>query len=149
MVPAPLARGRMAYQQRPLDHTTGVRHKATRLIALETPQCPHDPALMVDPEGDVENPVVRAKRGLPRKIKKPANTAGEVGSEARSVAQQLEEIIENDERLNEPTLDDVLADRQKHMSCTDWEKAQDADPAIKRMKELMEKFETKHQTRDS
>ena len=56
------------------------------------------------------------------------------------MAQQLEEIVENDERLSEPTLDEVLADRQKHMSCTDWEKAQDVDPAIKRMKELMEKF---------
>ena len=80
------------------------------------------------------------KRSQPTKIKKPANTAGEVGPDARSVAQQFEEIIENDEMLSEPTLDDVLVDRQKHMSCTDWKKAQDAYPAIKHMRELIKEF---------
>ena len=52
----------------------------------------------------------------------------------------MEKIIENDERLSKPSLDDVLAEWQKHLLCTDREKAQDADLAIKRMKALMEKF---------
>jgi len=37
--------------------------------------------------------------------------------------------------LSEPTLEDVLADRQKHMLCSD------VDPAIRRRKELTKKFE--------
>ena len=51
--------------------------------------------------------------------------------------------------LSEPTLDDVLADRQKHMLCTDWEKTQDADPAIKRTRELMEEFGNEAPNKDS
>ena len=35
--------------------------------------------------------------------------------------------------LSEPTLEDVLADRQKHMLCSD------VDPAIRRRKELTKK----------
>ena len=35
--------------------------------------------------------------------------------------------------LSEPTLDDVLADRQKHMLCSD------VDPALRRRKELTKK----------
>ena len=63
MAPAPLARGKKAYQQHPLDNITGVRHEAVRLTALDTPQRPCDPAEAVDPNKDVEKPVDKVKRG--------------------------------------------------------------------------------------
>ena len=61
MVTVPHAHGKKAYQQHPLDNTTGVRLEAVRLTALDTPQCPH-PALAIDPEGEVEKPVEAVKR---------------------------------------------------------------------------------------
>ena len=76
MVSVPLSHGKMAYQQCPLDSTTGVRQKATRLTTLDTPQRPHDPALAVDPEGDVEKTAEKVNRGRPKKI----------GPDTRSVA---------------------------------------------------------------
>ena len=66
MVPAPLVLGKKAYQQRPLDNTTGVRQEAARQTALNAPQRPRDTAQVVDPEGDMEKPVKKVKRGRPR-----------------------------------------------------------------------------------
>ena len=119
VVPTPLARGKKANQQRPLDKPTVVRQEAIRLTALDVPQRPHGPAIAVGPEGDVEKPAQQVKRGRPKNNKEPATTVGKAGPDAQSVAQQMEEIIGNDKMLSEPTLDDVLADRQKYMSCTD------------------------------
>jgi len=45
--------------------------------------------------------------------------------------------------LSEPTLDDVLADRQKHMLCSD------VDPAIRRRKEITKKFGRKKNTKQN
>ena len=49
-------------------------------------------------------------------------------------------ILEEDERLDEvEEVDRYLADQQS-MQCSDWQRAQDADPVIKRMKILMEEY---------
>ena len=89
MAPAPLARGKKAYQQRPLDNITGVRHEAARLTALDTPQCPGDPAEAVDPNNDSEKPVDKVKRDKNLgNNNKSANTADEVGPDAQSVTQK-------------------------------------------------------------
>ena len=74
-------------------------------------------------------------RGRPRKV---ARTVPEPGSE--DVTLQRQAILRDDERLDEA--EDVyhlLAD-QSQMLCSDWEHAQDAEPVIKRMKELIEEF---------
>ena len=71
---------------------------------------------------------------------KSAKTVGCADFEAQVVQQQLKEIIENDKLLDEKILEEVLVDKHKHMSFTDWEKAQDANPAIRLLRELMTEF---------
>jgi len=46
-------------------------------------------------------------------------------------------IIEEDEHLNNVEGDQLSADQQA-IQCSDWEKSQDADPVINRLKVLME-----------
>ena len=58
-------------------------------------------------------------------------------SESKEVLRQKRLILEEDERLDEvEEVDQLLADQQR-MQCPDWERAQDADSVIKRMKRNM------------
>ena len=51
-------------------------------------------------------------------------------SESKEELRQKRLILEEDERLDEvEEVDQLLADQQ-HMQCSDWERAQDADPVI-------------------
>ena len=61
-------------------------------------------------------------------------------TESKEELRQKRLILEEDERLDEvEEVDQLLADQQS-MQCSDWERAQDADPVIKRMKILMEEY---------
>jgi len=49
-------------------------------------------------------------------------------------------ILEEDKHLDNVEEVDQLSADQQAIQCSDWEKSQDADPVIKRLKGLMEEF---------
>ena len=90
------------------------------------------------------NPPVEPRVPVPgaakRRHSRPLEVKNVPAYDSGEVELQKQAILDEDLHLDDvDELDYLLAEQQK-MQCSNWEHAQDADPVIKRIKELMREF---------
>ena len=139
LLPTAVARGPATTQhQQPI--TTGVRQQIEQWTAtLHSAQCPQHPALAVNQNNNVPTPRRRGRLPTAQKARKARKAAKNV-KKSCAVENKIGEINFKDPTPSEKILEDEFADKRHTMSCSDWVKAQDTDPAIKHMKEFIEEL---------